>query len=170
MLFIAGLSIAIYAQDEIRSQTTEITLNRYQGYIMINEFIGGIGLGDTKPAYAGGFFGLTTIHGYQINNEFIVGAGTGISFYNGGTLVPLFLHGRYRVFINRITPYLFGDGGLMLDFSGKKDTRVFINPGIGASYTIKPHLAVDLGMGMFVQFGKVRDSYVSIKTGVVYKF
>ena len=167
---ITGFISVISAQDNTRSQNPVVLLNPATGYITINEFTGGFGLGVTNAPYAKGFFGFTTLHGYQLNKSFLVAGGTGVYFYNTGTLVPLFLDLRYRVYIARFTPYVFGDGGILLDFSGKKDTRAFVNPGIGCSYTINPKLAVNLGTGFFVQWGNVRDSYINLKAGVVYKF
>lgn len=168
-LIIAGLISVVSAQDITRSENT-VLLNSAPGYITINEFTAGFGLGVTNVPYSKNFFGLTTLHGYQLNKEFLVAAGTGVYFYNGGTLFPIFLDLRYRVYISQFTPYVFGDGGFLLDFSGKKNTRVFVNPGFGCSYTINPKLAVNLGTGLFVQWGTYRDSYINLKAGVVYKF
>lgn len=168
---ITGFISVISAQDNTRSQNPVMLLNPVAGYITINELTYGIGIGLTTGApYSNHFLGFTTLHGYQLNKSFLVAGGTGVYFYNGGTLIPLFLDLRYRVYISRFTPYVFGDGGFLLDFSGKKDTRAFVNPGIGCSYTINPKLAVNLGTGLFVQWGNVRDSYINIKAGVVYKF
>ena len=169
-LFIAGFISAISAQDNFKSQKPEFILNQEPGYITINEFTGGFGLGVTNVPYSKGFLGFTTLHGYQINKEFVVAAGTGINFYNEGILVPLFLDFRYRIHVARFTPYAFGDGGFLFDFSGKKNMRVFINPGIGVSYIINPKFAVNIGTGLFIQGGNLRDTYINLKTGVYYKF
>ena len=69
-------------------------LNNNPGLITINELHFGIGLGITNVPYSKSFFGFTTINGYQINKNFVAAAGTGLSFYNGGMLVPLFLDFR----------------------------------------------------------------------------
>jgi hypothetical protein len=170
-LFIAGFISAAFAQEALRYEKPIIYLNDEKGYITINEFTAGFGLGLTVAPYAKDFFGITTVHDYQVNKSFIIGGGTGISFYNGGTLVPLFLDARYRIYVSRVTPYVVADEGFMLDFSGKKDTRFFFNPGAGVSYTIKPKLALSFGAGFLVQWGDVaRDTYVNMKTGVIYKF
>lgn len=170
-LFTAGFISSVLSQEALRYEKPIVLLNTEKGYIMINEFTGGFGLGKTTDApYSNHFVGFTTTHGYQINQSFVAGGGTGISFYNGGTLVPLFLDFRYRIYVSRVTPYLVADGGFLLDFSGKKDTRAFINPGAGFSYTLKPKLALNFGAGLFVQWGVFRDSYINLKTGVIYKF
>jgi hypothetical protein len=171
MLFFAGFFSSVFAQDLLRYERPIILLSAERGYITINEFNAGFGLGDVKPPYSKYFFGISTVHGYQINKDFIAGGGTGINFYNGGALVPLFLDFRYRIYISRVTPYVVADGGVLFDFSGKKDLRVFINPSAGVSYTLKPKLALSFGTGLYIQWGKfARDSYINLKTGVIYKF
>ena len=169
-LVITGYVSAGFAQTNVAVNNAGVALKPEPGYIMINEFTGGFGLGITDAPYARGFFGFTTIHGYQVNKSFLVAGGAGVSFYNGGALLPLFLDLRYRVYISQWTPYIFGDGGFMLDISGKHDTRLFINPGICVSYTFSGKVAVNLATGLLTQFGNVRDSYINIKTGEVYKF
>jgi opacity protein-like surface antigen len=169
-LLIAGLVSLTFAQNKVNPNKPGVEFNPKSGYITINELVGGFGLGITNTPYSKGFFGFTTIHGYQVNKEFVVAGGTGLHFYNEGMLMPLFLDLRYRFYISQFTIYAFGDGGLLLDFSGKKDTRLFINPGLGVRYAIKRNLAVNLGTGLFIQFGNSRDSYLNLKTGVTYKF
>ena len=170
-LFVAGFISAVFAQESLRYEKPIVLLNSEKGYITINEFTAGFGLGNTTAPYAKYFFGITTVHAYQISKNFIAGGGTGISFYNGGALVPLFLDFRYRIYVSRVTPYVVADEGILFDFSGKKDMRFYINPGAGVSYTIKTKLAFSFGTGLFVQWGKIaRDSYINLKTGVIYKF
>ena len=170
-VIISAFISAVFAQEAIRYEKPIILLNYEKGYITINEFTAGFGLGITDAPYAKDFFGITTVHAYQISKNFIAGGGTGISFYNGGALVPLFLDFRYRIYVSRVTPYVVADEGILFDFSGKKDMRFYINPGAGVSYTIKTKLAFSFGTGFLVQWGKIaRDSYINLKTGVIYKF
>lgn len=162
---------SVFAQKLLRYEKPLVLLSAVKGYITTNEFTAGFGLGEVNAPYAKYFFGITTIHGYQVDRNFILGGGTGISFYNGGALVPLFLDFRYRIYVSRVTPYVAMDGGLLFDFSDKKDLRPFINPGAGVTLALKPKLALSFGTGFFVQWGDVaRDTYINLKTGVVYKF
>ena len=156
----------VSAQDKVAPNKPSVTLSDAPGYITINEFTAGIGLGDVTPPLSKSFFGITTIHGYQINKTFLVGGGTGVSFYNGGTLVPLFADVRYRFAINKFTPYLFGDGGLLF---GGGETRLFVNGGGGVRYTIDDRLGIHFGTGLWIQNGSTRDSYISFKLGLVFK-
>ena len=168
-LIIVSVSTSL-AQNNTTPIKPGAELNPDAGYIMINELTGGFGLGITDAPYAKGFFGVTTIHGYQVNKALVVAGGTGVSFYNEGTLVPLFLDVRYRVYVSQWSLYFYGDGGAMLDFSDNGDTRIFINPGFGGSYTISNKVAINLSSGLLTQLGDARDSYITLKTGVVYKF
>jgi hypothetical protein len=169
-LFIAGFMSSVFSQEVLRYERPNTLLSVEKGYITITEFTTGVGLGVVDQAYGKYYFGLSTIHGYQINKDFIAGGGTGINIYNGGALFPLFLDFRYRIYVSRVTPYLVANGGILLDFSGKKDTRVFINPSAGVSYTLKPKLALSFGTGLLVQWGNVRDTFINLRTGVIYKF
>jgi hypothetical protein len=169
LLIIVSVSVG-FAQERTSSESPLKSLSPESGYIMINELTGGFGLGDKDVPYAKGFFGFTTIHGYQVNKAFVVAGGTGINFYNEGTLVPLFLDLRYRAIVSQWSLYIFGDGGVMLDFSENKDFRLFINPGVGGSYTISQKVAINLGAGLLTQFGDIRDSFINLKMGMVYKF
>jgi opacity protein-like surface antigen len=142
--------------------------NAESGYITINELTGGFGLGIVDAPYSKHFFGFTTIHGYQINESFVVAGGTGFSAYNGGSLIPLFMDFRYRFLISTFTPYIIGDGGLLFNPSG--GTKLFINPAAGVRYTINRKIALNLSTGLFVQKGVgVRDSYINFKLGVTFK-
>jgi hypothetical protein len=170
-LFLAGFMSAVFAQEVLRYEKPLVLLSAEKGYITITEFTVGVGVGVVDAPYARHFFGLSTIHGYQLNKSMIVGGGTGINFYNGGALMPLFLDFRYRIYVSRVTPYVVANGGVLLDFSGKKDTRIFINPSAGVSYTLKPKLALSFGTGIFVQWGDIaRDTYINLRTGIIYKF
>jgi hypothetical protein len=146
-----------------------IRLRPDPGYITYNELNSGLGLGVTSDAYSKGFFGFTTIHGYQVNQTFSVAGGTGISFYNEGTLLPLFMDLRLRFLVSRFTPYVFGDGGFLFDFVSVENTRIFANPGIGCYYATSRNLAINLGVGIHSQFRDTRASYVNIKLGITFK-
>ena len=150
---------------------SERYLSSDPGFISINELSAGIGLGKTEIPYSKRFIGFTTVNGYQTNKNFIAAVGTGLYFYNGGLLVPLFLDLRYRINISRITPYVFTDVGLLLNFSDISDNKPFVNPGIGINYSFSRKFAINLGSGLMSQWGALyRDTFINIKAGVTYKF
>lgn len=147
-------------------------LNPQPGYVNITELNYGIGLARTDVPYSAYHFGLTTINGYQINRFFIVGAGTGVLFYNDGFLIPLYLNGRlsYPVVNRKTAPYAAADGGALMSFKDfNAESRLFVNPMIGVRYTLSQTLALDLSTGLFVQMGPgpARDSFLNFKLGVI---
>jgi hypothetical protein len=147
------------------------TLNSNPGFVTINELTGGIGLAGTSSAYSKYFFGFTTVNGYQVNRNFIFALGTGFSLYESGVLIPLFLDFRFAFKVGQLSPYVFGDGGLLLNVSDFNSTKLFINPGAGARYSFGRSFAVNLGAGILSQVdGTTRASFVNFKAGGVYKF
>ena len=85
-------------------------------------------------------------------------------------LVPLFLDLRYSFYVGRLTPFLYGDGGLLINVSNLNNTKLFINPGVGARYTLSRGIALNLGAGILSQVdGTVRESFLTLKFGLVYK-
>lgn len=157
----------VSAQDMVAPNKPIVSLSGTRGYITINELTAGVGLGVVSVPYSKSFFGFTTIHGYQINESFVVGGGTGVSFYNGGTFIPVFADVRYRFLINTLTPYLFGDGGFLINTAGS--SKMFLNGGAGVRYTINSHIGINFGTGIWIQYGNIRDSFVNFKLGVTFK-
>lgn len=166
---LAMVNASVVAQDKIIPNKPYSSMNSGPGYITFNEVTTGIGLGNVSVPYSKSFFGINTIHGYQINKYFVISAGTGVSFYNGGTLIPVFMDLRCRILINHFTPYLFGDGGFLLSPNGSEASKMFINSGVGVRYALSNNLGINLGAGLFVQTGETMDSFVNIKLGIKYK-
>lgn len=159
------------AQYKVLPNRPFSTLNTAPGFLTINEATYGQGLSGMTYPFSKHFVGITSVNGYQVNKNFFFGGGTGVYFYESGALVPLFIDFRYSFSISSVTPYLFGDGGLLLNFSDLNTTKLFINPGIGARYAISRSLALNLGAGVLAQVdGTVRESFLNLKIGVVYKF
>ena len=147
------------------------TLRSTPGWVTILELTTGYGLKGQTYDYSKHFFGFTTVTGYQVNANFFAGGGTGLLFYDAGLLVPLFLDFRYAFYSGQITPYVFGDGGLLLNFSDLNTTKLFINPGVGARYTLTKNIGINAGAGIISQVdGKNRASFVNLKVGGVYVF
>lgn len=169
--FFLIVTVIATAQYKVLPNRPFSTLNTAPGFISINEATFGIGLSGMTYPYSKHFIGVTSVNGYQVNKNFIFAAGAGIYFYESGALVPVFLDFRYSFNVSHITPYLFGDGGLLINFSDLNTTKLFINPGIGARYTIGRAVALNFGAGILAQVdGTVRESFLNLKFGVVYKF
>ncbi len=147
------------------------TMRSTPGWVTKLEMTGGFGLKGQSYDYSKHFFGLTSVTGYQLNANFFAGAGTGLLFYDAGLLVPLFLDFRYAFYSGQISPYVFGDGGLLLNFSDLNTTKLFINPGLGARYTISKKVGVNASIGIISQVDGVnRASFLNFKSGIVYVF
>ena len=157
----------VSAQDKIEPNKPYVSLSSSPGYMTINEITAGAGLGDVSVPHSKYFFGFTTIHGYQINKSFFVGGGAGVSFYNDGTFIPLFADVRYRFLVGTFTPFLFGDGGFLINTSGP--SKLFLNGGVGVRYTINNQLGITLGTGLFLQNESSRDAFINFKLGVAFK-
>jgi hypothetical protein len=143
-----------------------VKINGQSGYMMINEVTSGFGLQVIEVPYSNSYFGMTTTHGYQFNKSFFMGGGTGVSVYKEGTLVPIFTDFRYRFMIGTVTPYIFGDAGILLG-DAPRGSKSYLNGGLGVLYTVKDNIGINFATGLLTQNNKVRDSFLSFKLGVV---
>ncbi len=147
---------------------------RKTGYIVtLNEFTFGAGMASQETPYSKSFFGVTTLLGYQANKTVMVGAGTGLLFYNDGLLIPVYADIRVNLMQDIIIPYLSGSGGILLNPSDfDAGIRTFINPFAGLMYPFKRNYAVNVGVGAFIQMAPntSRANFVNLKAGVTYKF
>jgi hypothetical protein len=156
-----------------------VTMNRNSGYVNINELNYGMGFSGFVSFNDRPYFGLTTIHGYQlnisnltINRSIIIAGGTGILFYNEVPMIPLFLDFRYTWNKKKLSPFLYEDSGLLLNYNDiQTGAKIFINPGAGLKFKISRSLSAIFSSGLFIQMGSLahRESFLSLKAGVVYK-
>jgi opacity protein-like surface antigen len=161
----------VLAQQRVVPNKPFSTLRSTPGFVTINELTGGFGLAGKASPYSKYFYGFSSVNGYQVNTEFFLGVGVGMSFYDAGLLVPLFLDFRYAFSTGQICPYLYADGGLRLQVSDLNQTKLFINPGVGARYALERNLALDISAGFLSHAnGFNRESFINFKLGVIYKF
>jgi hypothetical protein len=139
------------------------------GYVNITEASGGIGTGITTTDYSQYLLGISTINGYVINSHFITGIGVGLNAYNGGMMAPVYLDIRYNFNERKFTPYVFGDGGVLLNFDDIAAPGLFINPGLGIITKITDKLAINLGTGLFVQRVPTLASFINFKLGIIFR-
>jgi hypothetical protein len=146
-------------------------LDTHKGYITVNDLTYGYGLSVTDAPYANSYLGFTTIQGYQINKNFVFGGGLGFHVYDAGKALPLFLDFRYRFYTARaLTSYAFADGGFLFKLGSEdKTTELFLNPGIGVRHDFSKDVGGNLGVGIMIQQGPSRNSFVNIKLGVTIK-
>jgi len=171
ILALTFLAFPLLSQEMILPNKPYSTLSPSPGYITINEFGAGFGLGETDVDYGKYLYGFTTIHGYQINKNFMFAGGTGLLMYNGGALIPLFMDFRYSFYISTLTPYIFGDGGFLLNPSDiNSGTKLFVNAGPGVRFTMSRKLGFNFGAGLLIQMGQAhRDAFINFKLGVTFK-
>jgi hypothetical protein len=167
LLISASASGGVYAQHLVVPNRPYANLRSSPGYITINEFTTGIGHKDVSVPFSKSFFGFNTIHGYQVNRNFVIAAGTGISIYNDGAMIPLFVNLRFNFSIHTLTPYFSGDGGLLLNMSGNE--KLFINPGAGIRYALNRNICITMGSGFFVQVAETLNSFVNFRIGLTFK-
>lgn len=138
--------------------------------ITINEFTAAAGLSKINVPYSHSMVGFTTIQGVEIDGNMVIALGTGLSSYNGGSLVPLFMDFRKRFYqYGKYTYCFFGDGGFLFKVSQRVEySKIFINPGFGVDYEISPYFSADAGLGLLVQQGARRDSFINFKLGITY--
>lgn len=175
IILLAVLLIAVSgyaeAQRRVMGNKPYRNFNTRPGYITVNEFGSGFGLGGTTTDYSKYFFGFTSIHAYQVDQYLALGAGTGLSFYEDGLLIPLFLDIRFRYYVNTMTFYAFGDGGFLLNPSDfNSGTRMFINAGPGVRFAASPNLAFNISPGLMIQMGPgSRASFINFRIGATFK-
>ena len=153
------------------------TINLNSGYANVNELTAGYGLRVTSEDYSKYFVGFTTTHGYQLNlfglnvkNNLFGGLGTGVLFYNGGLLIPLY--GDIRLTWNRkkLTPFIFGRSGLLINPDDLDlGTRQFLNLG-GIRLNSMNSLPLPFKPWL-IQMGNLvpRDAFVDLKVGLAFK-
>jgi hypothetical protein len=172
-----GEAASVSGQGLVLPNRPVVMLKSNQGLITMMEYHMGYGMGDENIPYSKGFKGFDVLVGYQINRSFIIAAGTGVSVYNGGLLIPLFMDLRYTFYFSRVAPYLFADEGVLMKISSFDESVIFMNPGIGARYSISRKIAVNLATGILIQSGTTAMSgsmkqavFINLKAGIVYKF
>jgi hypothetical protein len=171
MVFFFCLAMLVNAQYRVNPNRPYEVLKSNPGFVSINELTGGIGLNSNSTPYSKHFFGFTSVTGYQLNGNFMAGAGVGLSFYDAGLLIPLFLDFRYSFLPRPFTPYIYADGGLNLQVSSLNDTKLFINPGAGVRYSFGRKIAANVSLGILSQVDGInRASFLTVKAGGVYVF
>ena len=149
------------------------------GYLNINELTAGYGLGSIETPYSKYFYGFTTIHGYEFNiapfnikSGLFVGAGTGMLFYDEGAMFPLLADMRYTITRRKISPFVFGNGGLLVNIDDiRNQSMLSIKGGAGARIRLSEKLNLSIGTGLTMQLHRddLRDTFLNLKAGVTFK-
>lgn len=145
--------------------------NKYEdvsGYINITEAVGAMALGTSAIKYSDNFVGITTMNGYVINHHFLTGLGLGAHVYGDGVLLPVYLDIRYTFNNRKYSPFVYGDGGILLDPGDIAATGLFINPGIGVKRKLSYKTALSVSGGLYLQQYNTRASFVNVKVGLYF--
>ena len=164
----------VMGQGRRRSMTT----NPNSGYANFNEGAGGYGLGTTSLPNSGYYYGGITTHGYQlniygfnVNQSFFAGLGSGALFHEGNPMIPLYLDLRFFWNIKHIAPYIMGEGGFLFNPNDvDKKTLLMINAGCGIQFNFADNFSVNLGPGLGIQMGvDGRRSFAFARVGFNFK-
>jgi hypothetical protein len=141
------------------------------GIVNITETGIGIGLGDTEPDFSKFVVPITTVFDYEISENFILGLGTGVNFYNGGTMIPLYIDARYYFNNLKTTPFVALDLGEMFSLENISHSGLFMSPMVGVKRLIKDKTTLNLSLGGLVQKAPdgVRNSFIMFKAGVTFR-
>ena len=168
---VMGMGVVAHAQ---RQMDPSFRYFAQPGLVNIIEFNYGLGMDifERDSLSANSYFGITNVAGYQANRNFFFGLGFGYLRYDSGNLFPLYMEFKYSLYLKGITPYFYADAGGLLSFSRfDEETKIFANPGIGASFCISPHVELSLSAGYNVQARTTITSveFLTFKAGVSYR-
>jgi hypothetical protein len=180
MRVIKVVSILIFISVVVIGQSSRkpMTRNPNSGYANFNEISGGYGLGSTTLPYSKYYFGLTTIHGYQlniyglkVNQSLFGGLGTGFLLYDEGLLVPVFADLRFIINKRKISSFAYCDAGFHANFEDPiNGLRMFIDTGLGLKIKIRETLFSTFSIGAKMQVGNTNsDSFINSKLGLAFK-
>jgi len=165
-------SLAMILKEQQDSLSSAKLLRELEsGFVNILEIGGGFGLGDTEPDYSRSLVSLNNVFGYNINKHWTTGIGTGVNFYNGGVLVPLYADIRYKFNAKKVTPFIFADAGLLMKFDDFLQSSLFINPQIGLMKRLNDKVSFHIATGVLVQQapGEGRNTFINLKGGVSFR-
>jgi hypothetical protein len=170
--YLTLFTLSTLAQSSLINGNPSYRYYSNPGFINITEINGAKGLGSTDVINSKYYFGVTSIFGYQINRNFMGGIGVGYYIYDSEQLMPIFLEFRYSRYLKNLTPFVFADGGSLLDLEKIIDgTKIFINPGIGISRYLSSKLEGTFAVGLTVQMGDnlPRTSFLNFRLGIIYR-
>jgi hypothetical protein len=173
LLVLVFTSFIGHSQTKNYSAESKTDFNSKPGLINITEVDAGIGLNKINVDYSRYELNLSSICGIGLARNLTGGIGIGVTFYNGGTLFPLFADFRYFFYIKKTRVFILGDTGVLLN-SAKNvgETMVFVSPGVGLVLPISDNLSLSCSVGLFTQFREKNDhdSFGIIKNGMTYSF
>ena len=178
LLFLIMVVTPVFSQYWCYPKRRPVTLNPNSGYVNINELTSGYGLVVVNVPYSKYFYGLTTMHGYQlnlyglnVNSTLQGGLATGLLFFDSGVLFPLYGDIRFTMNRRKLSPFFFANSGLLISVENFDRSKLFVSGGGGVQFKINDQIAFNIGPGLFLHMGphSGRNSLVNLKAGVAYK-
>ena len=172
IVFILMLSFLspVFSQSLVKWTNPSYKYYTRPGFVNITEIQGAMGLGDTGVDDSKYFAGITNVFRYQISRHFLQGLGIGFFYYDTGVLIPVYLDMRHYIYLKKLTPFFFADGGVLLDPKAlNMGTKLFINPGMGINRSLSSVIEGSLSAGLMVQMGNSlpRSSFGNVKLGII---
>ncbi len=178
IIVILFFATSVFGQDPEEPDLRTVVMNKKSGYININELTYAYGLGSTDVEYSKQHYGILTMHGYKLiisrikcQPSLAGGLGAGILFYNEGPLFPIFLDARLILTDRKVSPFLYGNGGLLLSPSDiKEKSKLLAGAGAGLRIKLNGSLSLVAGPGLLVQWNRdnTRDSFVNVRMGLAF--
>lgn len=174
LLTVLILAVLIPLSGQHYNDVAEVSGERIpgSGFVNITEVSGSsFGLSHDGSPNEDYYFGVTNIFGYQIDKHFLAGAGFGFLAYDSSNLYPVFIDLRFTTCFRHINPYLFYDSGILIDFGNVADgSQMFINPGIGLSWSFSHRIEGTFGAGLMMQMqSNHRTSFINLKLGLIFR-
>ena len=172
LIITAGLITTLKGQYSASLADNSFRYVAAPGFVNITELNYSLGMKDTVSVNSKYYYGVSNLFGYQIDRHFFGGVGIGYFHYDGGDFFPFYLEYKYSRYFRRFSPYLYGDGGVLVypeDISN--ESKIFINPGIGISRAISSRLELAFSAGYMVQARSTftRVTFVNFKLGLIYR-
>jgi len=139
------------------------------GFFNVTSLDAGIGLKETCQCYSKRYYGVSNVTGYRFSEKIHAGAGVGLWLYNNGTLLPLFLNGRYYLSKKEVKPFIGGDAGTLIRIDGnERHPKLFGHPAAGVRIPLSGKMSVIAQLGLMTQFyeGSGHDSFLTINLGL----
>lgn len=128
---------AIYAKEPHKGYRGFVELDATIGKAIFDDHLGG------DKEESGLFLGLSTSHGYQIDNHSFVGAGVMVSTAFPPMMLPVFAEYRYDARFGKFTPY----ADFRLGYSFVDGGSLYLSPTVGYRVSCGRKANFNVGLG-----------------------
>lgn len=93
-----------------------------------------------------GYIGLSTSHGYQINQNAYAGIGFDLTSSSKGSISALFADGRYDMKFGKFTPF----ADLRIGYNFEQGGGIYLSPSIGYRFNWGRRVGINVGAGLIL--------------------